>query len=66
MPARAPFTDQDIEQFRRHLDRARDYRRELDRAERVGVDVGRYRERLDEAERKLQAVIHEYGDDSLP
>lgn len=66
MPARKPFTDRDIHEFKKALDRCKEYRRELDRAERVGVGVERYRERLDAAERQIQNVIYEYGDDSLP
>ena len=66
MPARAPFTDADIESFKELLGRCQEARREIDRAERVGVDVARLREDLDKNEKMLAQVIHEYGDDSRP
>ena len=66
MPARAPFTDDDIASFKDLLVKCQDARREIDRAERVGVNVDRLREDLEKNEKLLAAVVHEYGDDSRP
>ena len=66
MAAREPFTDKDIQHFREALEHCKTAMREIDRAERVGVNVDRYRADMREAEKKLAAVIHEYGDDTRP
>ena len=66
MGARAPFTDKQIDDFKAALEHTHTAMREIDRAERVGMDVSRWRKDMQDAQKQLSTVIHEYGDDSRP
>lgn len=66
MAVREPFTEEQMQQIREAHKQCAYVRREMDRAERVGLDVSRHRRDLDNAEKTLADVIHEYGDDSRP
>ena len=66
MAAREPFNDEQMEQYREALKDVHKMRKEVDRAERVGLNVERFRADADRMEKQLAAVIHEYGDDQRP
>ena len=66
MPARKPFTDEDIENMREMLEQCKHARREMNRAERVGVDMSKQLAQLEKDERQIASVIHEYADASKP